>query len=283
MRVGFIGLGDQGAPMARRIVEAGYPTTLWARRPASLAAFGKLPVSIAASPAELGARSDLVCICVLDDRGVEEVLSGRDGVLAGLSPGGLVAVHTTTHPDTCRRLAAQAATSRVQLLDAPVSGGATAASDGNLLVMVGGDTAAFARCRPVFETFGNPVLHLGQVGTGQTAKVVNNLAFTAQLALATETYDTARRAGISLEAMAQVLEHGSARSAAAAVVAGAGFSAGALAPRAGALLGKDVRLAAGLPGVRTDAESALWAAAQQALLAMEVENRDRDGPDTTRP
>jgi 3-hydroxyisobutyrate dehydrogenase-like beta-hydroxyacid dehydrogenase len=108
-RVGFIGLGSQGGPMARRIIEAGYPVTLWARRPATLEPFADLPADVAASPAELGKASDLVCICVVGDADVEEVLAGEHGVLAGLGPGGMVAMHSTIHPHTCQRLADKAA------------------------------------------------------------------------------------------------------------------------------------------------------------------------------
>src|SRR6201981_3082890 len=104
MHVGFIGLGSQGGPMAERIVEAGSPTTLWARRPASLEPFADTAAKLAGSPAELGATSDLVCLCVVADADVEEVLDGDSGVLAGMADGGIIAIHSTVHPDTCRRL-----------------------------------------------------------------------------------------------------------------------------------------------------------------------------------
>src|SRR4051794_9793296 len=106
MRVGFVGLGSQGAPMARRIVAAGFAPTLWARRPESLAPFADIVAAVAESPAALGAASDLVCLCVVDDAGVEQV-AGE--VLAGMAAGGVIAVHSTVHPDTVRRLAKTAA------------------------------------------------------------------------------------------------------------------------------------------------------------------------------
>lgn len=105
MRVGFIGLGNQGGPMSRRIVEGGYDLTLWARRPATLEPFADTAAITAQSPAELAAASDLVCLCVTGDDDVREVLTGENGVLAGLAPGGMVAIHSTVHPDTCRELA----------------------------------------------------------------------------------------------------------------------------------------------------------------------------------
>jgi 3-hydroxyisobutyrate dehydrogenase len=133
-RVGFIGLGSQGGPMARRIIEAGYPVTLWARRPATLEPFADTNAKTAGSPAELAAASDLVCVCVRDDADTEEVV---DAVLGGLAAGGVIAVHSTVHPDTCRRLAERAQAGGVRLIDAPVSGGAPAAEAGRLLVMAG--------------------------------------------------------------------------------------------------------------------------------------------------
>src|SRR5262249_34507570 len=130
MRVGFIGLGSQGGPMARRIIDAGYETTLWARRPATLEPFAGTPAKVAASGAELAAASDLVCVCVFTDDDVEEVITGEDGILSGIAEGGVIAVHSTIHPDTCHRLAARAAEQGVSLIDVPVSGGGAAAEAG---------------------------------------------------------------------------------------------------------------------------------------------------------
>ena len=101
MHIGFIGLGSQGVPMARRIIDAGYPTTLWARRPASLEPFADTAAKVAGSPAELAAVSDLVCLCVVDDADVEQVAGAENGLLAGLKPGSVIAVHSTVHPNTC--------------------------------------------------------------------------------------------------------------------------------------------------------------------------------------
>src|SRR4051812_3665770 len=159
MRVGFIGLGSQGGPMARRIVEGGYDVTLWARKSATLARFADTAAKTAQSPAELAAASDLVCLCVVGDDDVREVLAGDTGVLAGLAPGGIVAVHSTVHPDTCHELAEAAAGQRVSVVDAPVSGGGLVAEEGRLLVMVGGEDEVVERCRPVFATYADPIVH----------------------------------------------------------------------------------------------------------------------------
>ena len=105
-------------------------------------------------------------------------------LLAGLKPGSVIAVHSTVHPDTCRELAKKAGAQGVSVIDAPVSGGGPAAENGRLLVMVGGDADVVERCRPVFATYADPVVHLGDLGSGQTTKLLNNLLFTANLGTA---------------------------------------------------------------------------------------------------
>ncbi|MFK4106412.1 NAD(P)-dependent oxidoreductase [Streptomyces sp. NPDC019531] len=265
MKVGFIGLGSQGAPMARRIVEAGYGTTLWARRPATLVPFADTAAKRAASPADLAAVSDLVCVCVVDDADVEEVVTGESGVLTGLRRGGVIAVHSTVHPDTCRRLADRARSRGVALIDAPVSGGGAAAAEGRLVVMAGGEPGTVAYCRPVFATYADPVVHVGPLGTGQAAKLLNNVLFTANLATAADTLALGRDLAVDPDALARVIAHGSGRSFALERVTSAGGTLDRMAGHAGPLLRKDVRLmtdvakAAGAPtgAVATAAEAAL--------------------------
>ncbi|MGW0949015.1 NAD(P)-dependent oxidoreductase [Streptomyces sp. NPDC002623] len=238
-RVGFIGLGSQGGPMARRIVEESYPLALWARRRASTEAFGDTDAVVAASPAELGAASDLVCLCVVADADVEDVMLRPDGVLAGMAPGGGVVIHSTIHPDTCRHVADKAAKRAIAVVDAPVSGGGGAAAERRLLVMADGEEADVARCRPVLETFADPVIHLGPLGSGQLAKLLNNFVFTAQFGLALDTFSFAERLGMDRAAVARVLGHGSGGSRAAGILAASGFDTCGL-RRARPLLLKDV-------------------------------------------
>jgi len=247
-RVGFIGLGSQGAPMARRIIDAGWPVTLWARRPATLEAFAGTGAKTAGSPAELATVSDLVCVCVRDDADVETVVAGLGGVLDGLAAGGVIAVHSTVHPDTCRRLAGQAAGQGVALIDAPVSGGAPAAAAGRLLVMAGGDEATIERCRPVFASYGDPIVHLGPLGAGQVAKLLNNAAFTAHLGVAASLLGLGRSLGVDPLRLADVIAHGSGRSFALERVASAGGTLDRIGGHAGLLLRKDVQLIVDLAG-----------------------------------
>jgi 3-hydroxyisobutyrate dehydrogenase len=264
-RVGFVGLGSQGGPMARRIVDAGFPTTLWARREASLEPFADTAAAVAATPGELGAASDVLGICVVDDAGVDEVLRGPDGALASMADGSILIVHSTVHPATCIRL--QDDFPQVHVIDAPVSGGGHKAASGELLVMAGGPAEVVERCRPVLETFGDPVLHLGPLGAGQEAKVLNNTVFAAQLELAAEVFALASDRQLDQQAVATVLSSGSGRSYAAEVVAGGGFDLAGLAAVAGELLAKDV-------GILVDraelTDSTLLAAADAALLRMGV-------------
>lgn len=240
-RVGFIGLGSQGAPMARRIAEEAFPLTLWARRRASTDALADTAATVAATPADLGAASDVVCVCVVTDADVEDVLLRADGVLTGMTPGGVVALHSTIHPDTCRRIADAAAEREVAVVDAPVSGGGGAAAERRLLVMAGGQEADLARCRPVFDTFADPVIHLGPLGSGQQAKLLNNFVFTAQVTLALDTFTLADELGLDRNAVAQVLAHGTGGSRAAAILAASGFNTNGL-RHALPLLRKDVGL-----------------------------------------
>ncbi|MGW2516888.1 NAD(P)-dependent oxidoreductase [Streptomyces sp. NPDC001617] len=268
MRVGFIGLGSQGAPMARRIIDAGHETTLWARRPATLVPFADTPAKRATSPADLASVSDLVCVCVVDDADVEEVVTGEHGVLSGLRKGGVIAVHSTVHPDTCRRLADRARTHGVTLVDAPVSGGGPRAAEGRLVVMVGGEPGTVAYCRPVFATYGDPVVHTGPLGTGQVAKLLNNLLFTANLATAADTLALGRDLAVDPAALAQILGKGSAASFALDRVASAGATLDRIAVHAGPLLRKDVRLVTDVAGAAGATADIVTTAADAALGLM---------------
>ena len=268
MRVGFIGLGSQGGPMARRIVDAGYATTLWARRPASLEPYADTAAKVAATPAELAAASDLVCLCVVGDADVEVVGTGVAGVLAGLAAGGVIAVHSTVHPDTCRRLAARARTAGVRLIDATVSGGGGAAAEGRLLVMAGGDAETVEFCRPVFATYGDPIVHMGPVGSGQLAKLLNNVLFTANLATAADALALGRSLEVDPRRLAEVISHGTASSFALERVAAAGGTLDRIAEHAGSKLRKDIQLIAALADAGAAPAGIVLTAADDALARM---------------
>ncbi|MQY18774.1 NAD(P)-dependent oxidoreductase [Nocardia macrotermitis] len=266
MRVGFIGLGSQGGPMARRIAEEGFATTLWARRPASLEPYADTAAKTAATPAELAAASDLVCLCVVGDDDVRQVLESEQGVLAGMRPGGIIAIHSTIHPDTCRELAEKAAAQGISLIDAPVSGGGMAAEARRLLVMVGGAAEAVERARPVFASYGDPIVHLGDVGSGQTTKLLNNLLFTANLATSQSALELGNALGVDAARLGEVITHGTANSFALSRVTG-GHTLEQLAVHAAGLLHKDVSLIAELASTAA-AEPGIVLTAADATLAM---------------
>jgi 3-hydroxyisobutyrate dehydrogenase-like beta-hydroxyacid dehydrogenase len=240
---GFIGLGSQGAPMVRRMIDAGLATILWARRPSALDPFRDTSARFASSVAELAHEAKHVGVCVVNDRDVRQVC---DELIPNMSTGSRIAIHATVHPDTCRAVAAQAAEYGIRIVDAPVSGGAPAAQAGKLAVMVGADEADLAACRPVFETFGNPIIHLGPIGAGQQAKLINNTLFTAHLGLAHKALQAASELGIARDAFIQLIRASSGRS--------YGFDVRANMPppakfrHAGELLDKDVRLLGELMG-----------------------------------
>jgi 3-hydroxyisobutyrate dehydrogenase-like beta-hydroxyacid dehydrogenase len=255
--------------MARRIVEGGFELTLWARRAASLEPYADTAAKVASTPAELAAASDLVCLCVVGDDDVREVISGENGVLAGLAPGGIIAIHSTVHPDTCSEIAQLAGAQGVSVIDAPVSGGGPAVEAGTLLVMVGGGEAEVEKARPVFATYADPIVHLGPLGSGQVAKILNNLLFTANLGAAMSALELGESLGVPRDRLCEVISHGSATSKALGSIAAFGGTLDKLAPVAGALLQKDCRHAATIAGKASAPEGAVFDAADAALKIMD--------------
>ena len=220
LKIGFIGLGDLGGGMVRRVIDAGFATVVWARRPEVTAELAGPTVEVATSAADLAARSDIVEICVWADDDVRSVLEGEHGVLAGARPGTVVAIHSTVAPATCRELEALAAASGVVVLDVPVSGGREVALAGNLAVAVGGDEDAAARCGPVFEAFGDSVVYVGPVGAAQAVKLINNALLAANLAIADDALTLGEAFGVRSDAIAAWLSSGSGRSYALEVMVG---------------------------------------------------------------
>jgi len=194
MKVGFIGLGSMGLPMAQRILTQGHDLSLFARRPSSLEPFANEEVTIVATPAEMDPDIEVVGICVFDAEGVEEVIFGSTGLIHGLAPGTVILVHSTVSPSQIRAIATKAADHGLRVLDAPVSGGGQRALAGELTIMIGGDATALGDADEVLAALSNHVVHLGGVGAGSQAKLINNTLFSAQIALT----DDAMRAGASL-------------------------------------------------------------------------------------
>lgn len=211
-KVSFIGLGDQGAPIARRIIDSGFDTTLWARRPQSLIPFANTPAHIAPSLKELGAECDVVAVCVYADSDVEQVASGTGGLLSAMKPKSILVIHSTTHPDLCKRLATEAERRGIQVLDAPVSGGNARAVAGDMAVMVGGSREAYDRVLPILKTFASAIEWVGPIGSGQTCKLINNSLFTLHCAAALAFLETGEALGLDRGGLSRMLAAGSAQS-----------------------------------------------------------------------
>ena len=209
IRTGFIGLGNQGSPMAARMLDAGYPLTVWARRPEVADAFAANGAAAIGAIADLGAGCDHVGICVFGDEDVFEVC---EPLIPAMRAGSVLVVHSTIHPDSCEELARRCAARGVLFLDAPVSGGAHAAEQGELTVMCGGERDAFERARPVMETFGKLIVHLGEVGAGQRAKIINNALMSANMGLARAAMAAGAAFGLDKATLADVINHSSGRS-----------------------------------------------------------------------
>jgi 3-hydroxyisobutyrate dehydrogenase len=237
---GFIGLGSQGAGMAHRIIDAGIPLTLWARTPSSLEPF-RGRATVVGLPSELGARSDVVGICVTDDSAVREVTAGPNGVLAGMNRGSVLAIHSTIGTETCAEVAEVARNYGVTVIDAPVSGGGEAAAAGALTVYVGGSVEDVEQARPVLETYGDPVLHMGALGCGLRTKFINNLLNAAHFGLAHDAVAVGEALGLDPELLGKALTNGSGRSYSLEVFVAMG-SLDVIADHVGPLWSKDIGL-----------------------------------------
>jgi 3-hydroxyisobutyrate dehydrogenase len=273
-RAGFVGLGSQGAGMAERMIELGLATTLWARRAESLLPFeGR--AAVASDLVELGRVSDVVGVCVTDGRAVREVTLGPSGVLAGMAPGSVLAVHSTIGTDDVAEIAAAGEANGVHVIDAPVSGGGGAAAAGRLTVYVGGPVGALDRARPVLETYGNPVLHMGPLGSGLRTKVVNNALNAAHFALAHDAIALGESLGLDPETLGAALVNGSGRSFSLEVFVGL-RSFDPIADHVGPIMAKDISLfeheARG-----SSAESSVLLGAADRFLALLDHPRPTDG------
>jgi 2-hydroxy-3-oxopropionate reductase len=174
-RIGFIGLGVMGAPMARNLLAADYKVVAWNRGKAPLEALVEAGARAAEGPAAVAAAADVLITILKDDAVVRAVLGGPDGAIAAARAGTLVVDMSTVSPALARELAAEAEARGVAFLDAPVSGGDVGARDGTLSIMVGGEPADVERARPVFDVLGSRVTHVGAAGAGQVAKACNQV------------------------------------------------------------------------------------------------------------
>jgi len=207
-RVGFIGLGLMGLPMARNVLRAGYQLTVYNRTAAKAAALVAEGARQVATPAEVAQRSDAVVTMVTDSPDVLEVVEGEHGLLGGASSGSTWIDMSTISPDVTRRLGAAAADRGVEALDAPVSGGPPGAEAGTLSIMVGGKQEVFDACLPLLEAMGKTIVRVGDLGSGQVTKACNQVVIAATLAGIAEALVMGAKAGVDPALIRQALMGG---------------------------------------------------------------------------
>lgn len=211
-RIGFIGLGIMGKPMALNLLKAGHPLTVVERASAGTQALIAAGAQVRPTPKAVAAACDVVITMLPDSPQVEEVILGPDGVLAGIYPGGLVVDMSTILPSVARRVAAAARERGADALDAPVSGGEVGAQNATLSIMVGGTAAAFDRARPIFEKLGKNIVHVGEAGAGQVTKAANQVVVAVTIAAVSEALVLAAKAGADPAKVREALLGGFAQS-----------------------------------------------------------------------
>ena len=206
-RIGFIGLGAMGEPMAANLAKAGWAPTVYDIRPEPLERLEALGATVATSASSLAEQSDVVLVALVDDAQVRSALIGaaEPGVFDSLAKGSTVVVHSTIHPATCRQLATLAAERGIGFLDAPISGGANGAEAGTLAIMVGGDADTLANVRDVLDAMASNVFHVGGTGMGEVAKITNNVVLAVVLQGTFEGLRLAQWAGIDEATMLDIL------------------------------------------------------------------------------
>jgi 3-hydroxyisobutyrate dehydrogenase len=213
MNIAFLGLGAIGRPMAARVAGSGLPLTVWNRTASRAADFAKeFGAKHAATPADAARQADVVLTCMPTSQDVASLLDGPDGLLAGLGDGATLIDCTSGDPSTSRKIRDALAEKNVGYIDAPVSGGTTGAEKGTLTIMVGGDAAVLERARPVLETFGQKIVHCGDVGAGDAVKAVNNAFLATHILAAAEGLAALVKMGVDPKVALDVINASSGRS-----------------------------------------------------------------------
>ena len=210
--IGFLGLGTMGAAMAANLARAGFDVTAWNRTPGRAPELDELGVHRAATPAEVGAASDVVVICVSDTPDVESVLFGPDGLAGGARPSSLVIDCSTISPAATRDFATRLKAAGAALVDAPVSGGSEGAQKATLTIFVGGEPADFERARLVLAALGKTITHVGPIGSGQAVKAVNQVILAGTYLGVAEGIVLAMKSGLDVDQVVEALGGGAAQS-----------------------------------------------------------------------
>lgn len=205
MTIGFIGTGTMGQPMLANLLKQGFAVLAWDVVPAALAAAVKLGATAAASASDAARRSELIVTMLPSSSHVESVYLGAGGVLEGVPAGRLCVDMSTIDPGVSRRVAAALAQRQVRFLDAPVSGGVPGAVDGTLAIMVGGEAADLEEARPALAAMGANVIHVGPVGSGEAAKLCNNLIAGVAAVAVSEAFRIAEGFGVDPRVLTDVI------------------------------------------------------------------------------
>jgi 2-hydroxy-3-oxopropionate reductase len=204
-KIGFIGPGIMGRPMALNLLKAGFPLWVYGRRAETTKPLTGAGATACASPQELAANVDVTVMIVSDTPDVEQVILGEHGVVHGAKKGSVVVDMSTISPVATRRFAAELAKKGVEMLDAPVSGGEAGAIAGTLSIMVGGKPEVFARVKPVFEAMGKNIVLVGDNGSGQVAKACNQMVVAATIEAVAEAILFARKSGVDAAKVREAL------------------------------------------------------------------------------
>jgi 3-hydroxyisobutyrate dehydrogenase len=212
LRIGFIGLGIMGQPMAINLLKAGFPLTVFNRTRAKCEPVAAMGVAVAVSPQEAAAQSDVVITIVSDTPDVEEVLFGESGVWHGVKPGATVIDMSTISPRATIQFSQRLRERECAMLDAPVSGAERGAREGTLSIMVGGDKEVFDKCLPVFSAMGKTIVYTGPIGNGQKTKLVNQVIGSLNVLAMVEGLRLASAAGLNMEETVRAVSNGAAAS-----------------------------------------------------------------------
>jgi 3-hydroxyisobutyrate dehydrogenase-like beta-hydroxyacid dehydrogenase len=204
--VGLIGLGLMGLPMARNLLKAGFPLTVWNRTREKAEKLGREGAKIANSPQNVAANADILITIVSDPPALEQVLLGKEGALAALKKGCVLIDSSTVSPSLARRVAKSCAERGVDFLDAPVTGGTWGAEKGELVFMIGGEKEVLHRVEPVLQALGKRFFLLGPNGAGQTVKLAMNMILALEVEALAESLELVTRAGVPSERLIEVLQ-----------------------------------------------------------------------------
>jgi 3-hydroxyisobutyrate dehydrogenase-like beta-hydroxyacid dehydrogenase len=212
MKVGFVGLGMQGKYMAVNLAEAGYDLMVYDTRAEPLRELAAAGARVGGSNADVARHAEIVQVCVLNDAQVEDVVGGPRGLLEAAAPGTIVVIHSTIEPATIEKLARVAAPKHVEILDVPVSGSEKGAKAKTMSYMAGGTTAAIEKCRPLFETSGRKIQHVGPLGAGVRAKLAHQIIITVNMMAAYEGMRVGVESGLDPKILEKVIRDGLAQS-----------------------------------------------------------------------